>query len=129
MSLQSIQNILDYYQDQDEAMDRFTANQHSLRTTPTDPAVKDRVIQTLWMQVQDVVMFSATFKPGTTYDYEFIFDLDVTQPNDIIDAVVEKIKAKGFQAQHSYNDGYPTYDWLFIGLPENCVQKLWGEMV
>lgn len=129
MSLETLRRMRDYYDAQDDAMDKWAAEMSEARGKKLEEPELQAAAEAFYGQCKTLIFNGASsFRRGSNgqlaFDCPLPQGVDTVIPDVVLEVVMERFRALGFAARHSCNDGIPSYDNLVFGMPPDWVQRL-----
>lgn len=119
MSLETLRRMQEYYRDEDRAIDA----RESKRSAERKVILSEEETQKQGEELYAKVVKSIT-KQLTTEGKKKAQVSCKLRPNSVFKYVVDKLRAKGWTARHSYNDGYNDYDFVEATPPDTLTPLL-----
>jgi len=108
MSLETLRQMQRYYMDEDAATDAREVQRYKARGAKLSQEEIVKQGEELYAKV--VSKIKKEYNLGKS---SFLVSCKL-RPNPVFDYVVEKLRAKGWKAEHDYNDGYNAYDFIEV---------------
>lgn len=118
MSIRSLELMREKNCREEECIDRIACNREDIR----NKAVVGEELQEAVDMLFDETIKKLDTAASNSY-MKHTIDLPLL-PIVVVNGVVEKFNAFGWEVSHSFNDGSPQYDWLNVSPPCDWASRL-----